>query len=160
MNKAERDNPGVIAPPPLIFLGGLLAGGAVDLLIYAVRIVPAGYLTAARAAGGLLILGGLALVLVVRRQMSRAGTNIEPWKPTERIITGGLYARSRNPVYAALVLIYLGAVVVFNSLWMLLFLAPVLGLIRYGVIAREERYLERKFGEEYLDYRERVGRWM
>ena len=89
-----------------------------------------------------------------------AGTPVEPYKPTSAIVSDGLYGLSRNPIYVALTLIYLGIGVAIDSPWILALVVPVLLVMRTGVIAREERYLERKFGAEYLDYKVSVRRWV
>jgi protein-S-isoprenylcysteine O-methyltransferase Ste14 len=89
-----------------------------------------------------------------------AGTNVPTPMPTKALVTDGLYAYSRNPIYTALTLIYLGLAIAANSVWSVVFLVPILLIIRYGVIAREERYLERKFGDAYAEYQKRVRRWI
>lgn len=152
----EKDTPGVIAPPPLIFLGGLISGGLIGWFYQAVIFEN----LAGRIFGGILTVFGLVVILVAKSNMSRAKTNIEPWKPTTAILTEGIYGISRNPVYVAMVFIYLGTVFLFNSLWLFPPLVVVLVVMHYGVIMREERYLERKFGREYLDYKKTVRRWV
>ncbi len=152
----EKDNPNVIAPPPLIFLSGLLGGGFVSWLF------PFAFLprTFSVVAGVLFILAGLGAIAAAFVKMRRVRTNVETWKPTTAIVTGGVYGISRNPIYLGMILIYLGASFLFNSFWFLPPLALVLFLMRYGVILREEMYLERKFGGEYLNYKNRVRRWI
>ncbi len=76
------------------------------------------------------------------------------------IITGGPYAYTRNPLYVALALFHGAVAIAAGNVWALLLLAPALLVVRYFVIAREERYLEAKFGEEYLRYKARVRRWL
>ena len=105
-------------------------------------------------------MAGLTIIVTTILQMRRAKTNVEPWKPTTAILDGGLYGISRNPIYAAMCLIYLGVSFLFNSFWFLPPLVPVLLIVHFGVILREEKYLERKFGEEYLNYKNRVRRWI
>jgi protein-S-isoprenylcysteine O-methyltransferase Ste14 len=147
---------GVIARPPLIHLGFLLFGLAVDWLY------PAPFLPAAvqYALGAALFLAGLGIVATAFRQFSGAGTNIDTHRPTTALVTGGLYRVSRNPIYLALLSAYAGLALVFDSLWPLA-LAPLLVLVmRYGVIAREERYLEARFGDDYRAYCARVRRWL
>ena len=153
---SKNDKPGVIAPPPLIFAAGILAGAAVG------RVVPAPMMpfNAAVVLGALLILFGFGVIFVAWRQMVAAKTNIEPWRPTTAIIDSGLYAVSRNPIYVAMVEVYLGLSLIANSVWCLVFLPVVMAVIHYGVVLREERYLEAKFGDEYRDYMSRVKRWM
>ena len=151
-----KDNPGVIAPPPLIFLSGILIGGWIAFL-YPSRFLPdlVGYVL-----GGVLSAAGLGIIFIARSKMSKAKTNIEPWKPTTAILSDGIYGMSRNPVYVAMIVIYFGLAALFNSLWILLPLVFVVLAIHYGVVLREEKYLERKFGEEYLKYKRRVRRWV
>lgn len=152
----ETDIPNVVAPPPLIFLSGLLVGGFISWL-FPVRFLPK---SLAVIAGVALAITGLVIILTAIWQMRRAGANVEPWKPTTAILDGGLYAFSRNPIYAGMTLIYLGASFLFNSIWFLPFLPPVLLIVHYGVILREEKYLTGKFGGEYLNYKSRVRRWI
>ncbi len=152
----EKDNPGVIAPPPLIFLSGLLVGGLISGFS-PVEILPK---TLAVIAGITLAVAGLTIILTAIVQMRRAKTNVEPWKPTTAILDEGLYAVSRNPIYLAMALIYLGITFLFNSFWFLPPLVLVLPAIHFGVILREEKYLERKFGNEYLNYKTSVRRWI
>jgi protein-S-isoprenylcysteine O-methyltransferase Ste14 len=99
------------------------------------------------------------LVLAVL-EFKRSDTSPKPHKPTTAIVASGPYAVTRNPIYLAFTMIQVGIALWAGSGWMLAFLVPVLVLTHYGVIVREERYLERKFGDEYLNYRGRVRRWM
>ena len=155
-----HDNPGVIARPPLIFLGFLAAGLLLD------RIWPAA--SAAQLFGGglhflaaiVLVAIGAAGMTVAIRQFGAAGTNVPTPLPANTIVTEGLYSRTRNPIYVSMILIYAGIAIAAASFWSFALLVPVLMIIRYGVIAREERYLGRKFGAPYLEYRSRVRRWI
>lgn len=90
----------------------------------------------------------------------RAGTRVETNKPTTTIVADGPYRLTRNPIYVGMFLGQIGLAVVINSLWFLAALAPFCLVIRYGVVAREEIYLERKFGDAYLSYKSRVRRWL
>ena len=91
---------------------------------------------------------------------SRKGTAVEPWKPTTAIVTTGPYRLTRNPAYLGMALTYVGIALMSDALWVLLPLPVVLAVIDRAVIAREERYLERKFGDEYLDFKRRRRRWV
>lgn len=155
-SKKVKDRPGVIAPPPLIFAAGFLAGG----LVWRFHEFPLLPKTTALAAGAGLVALGLAVIFVAWRQMVAAKTNIEPWHPTNAIVDTGVYALSRNPIYVAMAAIYVGAALIVNSFWFLPFLPLVLITIHFGVIRREERYLEQKFGDGYLGYKARVRRWI
>ncbi|MBX7170948.1 MAG: isoprenylcysteine carboxylmethyltransferase family protein [Pyrinomonadaceae bacterium] len=157
MEKTDKtDNPGVIAPPPLIFLSGLILGGIISWF-YPIQLIPGGL---AVLLGNLFFLIGIAVIAIAYVLMRRAKTNIEPWKPTTKILDSGIYGYSRNPVYLGMILIYLAFTCFFNFVWFLPFLPVVLLIIQFGVILREEKYLESKFGEEYLDYKKRVRRWI
>jgi len=147
---------GVLAPPPLIYLAGILLGLGLDWL-WPAPFAPG---WARFTLGPLLFLLGLALVLTVVRHFRRAGTSIRTEKPTTALVTDGPFRYSRNPAYVALTLAYLAITLAVDSLWVLVLLLPVLAVMRWGVIAREERYLEAKFGDGYRDYKARVRRWL
>ena len=154
---AEHDDtPGVIAPPPLIYLGGLAVGLVLDWLL------PSASLSSALSVplGIALIAAGLTLMSSFIGAFRRAGTAVPTRRPTTAIVTTGPYRFSRNPGYLGMALIFSGIAVLAEAMWAFAALAAVLLLIRFGVIAREERYLERKFGEDYTRYRARVRRWI
>jgi len=152
----DRDTAGVIAPPPLIFAAFFLAGLALDALL---PVTPwAG--TAVRWTGGALIAASAVVGIAVALQFRRAGTHLEPWKPTTALVTGGLYRLSRNPAYVAVAMLYAGMALALGKTWTLAMLAPALTVIQLGVIRREERYLERKFGDTYRAYCRAVRRWL
>jgi protein-S-isoprenylcysteine O-methyltransferase Ste14 len=153
---ADADRPGVIAKPPLLYLGTLALGIGFDLLVPAP--IPLHDLRWPLAA--ILFVAGLALVAVCFRRFQAAGTNVPTWMPTTALVTSGPYRFSRNPIYLALTALYLGLAIGYGSLWPLVLLVPLLIVMRYGVIGREERYLEGKFGEPYRAYRSSVRRWI
>jgi protein-S-isoprenylcysteine O-methyltransferase Ste14 len=150
------DNPGVIAPPPLIYLGALVAGLLANRR-YRFPFLPR---RAARTVGPLLVACGLAVGFLGSRAMRRAGTDLDPYKPTTAVVTEGPFRFTRNPLYLCMTLIYGGISAFANALAPILLLPIVLRLMRHGVIEREERYLERKFGDEYLQYKAKVPRWI
>jgi protein-S-isoprenylcysteine O-methyltransferase Ste14 len=116
--------------------------------------------TAARILGAVLIVGAVAIAVPAFRAMARAGTSFRTERATTAIVTDGPFGYTRNPIYVALTLLYGGIALAINSLWVLLLIVPVLIVMRRGVIAREERYLEGKFGDAYLRYKQRVRRWL
>lgn len=156
MTQTLKDVPGVIARPPLIYLGSLLFGFGLEYL-WPASAIPN---LVQYIAGAVLIALGVSILASAMRQFRKAGTNVQTWKPTTALVTNGFYRFSRNPIYVALSLIYAGIGIAADNLWALGLLVPVLVVIRYGVIAREERYLERKFGQEYLSYKASVRRWL
>ena len=156
MSNESQDNPGVIAPPPLIYAGALAIGLLANVL-YPISFLPRGL---SRVLGWPLIVGGFVIGSLAFREMKRAGTNVDPRQPTTAIVTEGPYRFTRNPLYLCLTLVYAGISALANALWGILLLPLVLLVMRRGVIEREERYLERKFGGEYLNYKARVRRWI
>jgi protein-S-isoprenylcysteine O-methyltransferase Ste14 len=157
MTVSAADNPGVIAQPPLLFMTALAAGFALEVVRPTTFPVhgPARF-----ALGAALLAAGTWLTSTAIRQQRRAGTNIETNRPTETIVRDGLYRWSRNPIYIGLVLLYLGFAALGDSLWVLGLLAPLLVVMHFGVILREEAYLDRKFGDVYREYRAGVRRWL
>jgi protein-S-isoprenylcysteine O-methyltransferase Ste14 len=92
--------------------------------------------------------------------MHGTGTNISPLKPAVLLVTTGPYRFTRNPLYLAMTFLFLGLTMLFNSWWGVILLVPVLVVLHWGVVQREERYLQRKFGEQYTGYRSRVRRYL
>jgi len=150
------DNPGVWLPPPLIVLAGLGVGLAVDGRLIdpelnAVPLIVAGLATA--AAG--LMLGISALGLFHHK-----GTKPEPWKPSSALVSDGVYRFTRNPMYLGMMLLYAGIALIAGGPLTAAALAPVFLIFNVYVIAREEAYLERRFGDEYIAYRSQARRWL
>lgn len=155
---ADKDVPGVIAPPPLIFLSFLLLGIAIDWAMKLALVT--GDQLPRRAGGGALLTLGILIMWLGVTNFRRTGTPVPTREPTRALATGGVHGISRNPLYIALFLLYSGLAVLANSVAALALLIPLALVIRYGVVAREERYLERKFGDDYLAYKRRVPRWI
>jgi protein-S-isoprenylcysteine O-methyltransferase Ste14 len=107
-----------------------------------------------------LALAGFVVIGLGTRRFVAAGTNIPPILPTTALVVDGIYARTRNPMYLGSTLVYVGLGVAAGSLWAIGLVVPLLWVMNVGVIAREERYLERKFGEAYRAYKARVRRWL
>jgi protein-S-isoprenylcysteine O-methyltransferase Ste14 len=154
--KPTPDSPGVIARPPLIAVAILLAGVVSHLL----RPVPIGPRMPLRLTGAALALAGVCIALAARAMMVRAGTNMSPTLPATTIVTGGPYRLTRNPMYLALCLLNLGVGLLLCDLVPAALTAVLAAVLNFGVVAREERYLERKFGAEYSAYKRRVRRWL
>ncbi len=150
------DTAGVVAPPPLIYLAGLVLGFALEWLLPGSEVPGA----VRWVIGGAALLAGIALQTAFITAFTRRGTAVEPWRPTTAIVTTGPYRLTRNPAYLGMALIYVGIALLGDSLWALVPLPLVIAVIDQGVIAREERYLEGKFGAEYLDYKAGVRRWV
>jgi protein-S-isoprenylcysteine O-methyltransferase Ste14 len=155
-NTASGDNPGVVARPPLLY------GAALSIVLLARWFWPMPILGRAAALGsGLsLVALGLGTAFWGRRTMRAAGTNINPGRPAMALVTSGPFRFTRNPLYIALTLLYLGLSLAFNTWWGIVVLVPLLITMHRGVVLREERYLEQKFGERYRQYRFGVRRYL
>jgi protein-S-isoprenylcysteine O-methyltransferase Ste14 len=156
MAAGNPETAGAIAPPPLIFAIPL----AVALYENTSKPLPFLPPRFASIAGALAILAALVLWVGAAIQFRRAHTTITPYRPTTAIIESWPFSFSRNPIYLAMALMYVGISLLFNALWPLLLLPLVLIVIQRGVIEREERYLDGKFGSDYVDYKSRVRRWV
>lgn len=153
----DADSAKVTFPPPFIFLGFLLIGIVADrLLAWSLGLT---VLTRATLAVPL-VAGGVTLVLAAHGLFVRAGTEVKPWKTVSAIVDSGIYAYSRNPMYIGMALMYAGLAIAFGGIGTLLLLVVVLAIVRTQVIAREEAYLEGKFGDAYRAYKARVRRWL
>jgi protein-S-isoprenylcysteine O-methyltransferase Ste14 len=154
-----RDIPNVIVLPPLIPLAALLLGLLLDWLIpgYFLRVV----LTFGERLflGGVLFAVGLVLMLAGGHYFSLAKTNIPPNKPALHLVTDGLYAFVRNPMYVGFGFMLAGLGIAFASDWTLVLMIPAAIVLHRGVVLREERYLEAKFGDPYRQYMTRVPRY-
>jgi len=156
MPNDERDNPGIRVPPPPIYLLALLSGLLLDRRMH-VPFLPRGV---ARLLGWPLVGGGMTLAAWFARTMRGADTTMHINRPVSRVVQDGPFRFSRNPGYLSLTMLYAGIAVLRKALWAILLLPLVVYVIQREVIEREERYLERTFGEEYLNYKARVRRWV
>ena len=110
--------------------------------------------------GAVLLVGSAVLAKWGESTMHRAGTNVRPDRPTTAIVVDGPFRYTRNPLYLATTGLYVGVSLLVDALWPLVLLPPMLAIIEWGVIRREERYLDAKFGDTYRAYRSRVRRWL
>ena len=156
MEKApSTDHSGVVARPPLVQLAAILVGVALQrLLPIPLRVPAAGIL------GPVLAIGAMSLFAIAVRTMLTAGTGIQTSEPSTMIVRSGPFRFTRNPIYLAFGVLHLAAAVWSGNGWMLLTLVAAFVVMNVGVVAREEAYLERKFGEEYTSYKKRVRRWL
>lgn len=151
-----KDRAGVIAPPPLIYAGIFLIGYLFQRA-YPLPLFPEPFNS---FLGASLIIVSLLLAISGMWALKRAGTHIDPFKPTTVLVVDGPYRFSRNPLYLSLTFLYTGIAVLFNLCGPILILPLALILMQFGVVIREERYLEKKFGEDYRLYRAHVRRWI
>ena len=150
------DKPNVVALPPLIYLAALVGAFVMNALL-PLRL-PVG--TLVRWAGVGLMVAAVGLAISARRAFTRAGTNVNPMQPATAIVASGPYRWTRNPMYAGMTALLVGFSLATRMAWALILLAPVLAIMHWGVVLREERYLTRKFGAEYEAYRAQVRRYL
>jgi protein-S-isoprenylcysteine O-methyltransferase Ste14 len=152
----DRRGPGLKFPPPLLVLAIVGCAYLIDWIV-PLPIVNGDllWLTGAAIIVGALVLAGITLL-----HFLEAKTHVEPWQPTTTVIQKGIFRFSRNPIYLAFCIATLGCGLLLDSWWVLLSSLLTVCLLQCLVIRREERYLENKFGEEYLAYKRRVRRWL
>jgi protein-S-isoprenylcysteine O-methyltransferase Ste14 len=140
----------------LIFLGALGMGLLVQWLMPVRPFTPG----VCGALGAALCCAGVATGVWGSVTMRRAGTNVRPDRPATALVTGGPFRFSRNPLYLSLITLYLGIALCFDALWPLIMFVPVLAFVHWGIVLREEPYLEARFGDAYRAYKTRVRRWI
>lgn len=155
----EADRARTAFEPPVLVLAGLVAGFLLSWLL-PLRIWPVGTNRAAVLAGVAIVVASLAWLTWSALTMVRGGSSLPVNRPTASLVIRGPYRWSRNPIYAGMVLGFLGLGLARGSWWFVALAAAVALLLRWGVMLREEAYLERKFGDEYRDYASRVRRWL
>ena len=145
-----------MAFPPLLYVATL----ATSLLLQVLAPWHPFSVPLRRFLGGLLLISSAVLAKWGENTLRRAGTNVDPRQPSLVLVTEGPFRFTRNPLYLALIGLYLGITLLLNAFWPWLFLLPLLVMTHYGIVRREERYLEAKFGEAYRAYRTRVRRYL
>lgn len=152
----DRDVPGVPLPPPLIYVFGLAAGGLAELVRS--TSAPPWSITVPVIVLGIvawLVLDGASFV-----RFKQAGTPVIPFAPSTALVVDGPYRFTRNPIYLGFAALYVALALGLGIMWSLLFLPVVLLAVDRLIIAREEPYLERRFGHDYVEYKQRVRRWI
>lgn len=151
------DRTGIVIPPPVLFAAPFLAAWLIGRRwpwpLFAERVV-------AVALGAVFIAIGVGIAMAGIRQFRAARTTVLPFGGTSQMVTSGVYRWTRNPMYLGMALAYTGFSILANSGWCLLLLPVALALVRVLAIRPEERYLARKLGESYQQYRANVRRWL
>lgn len=159
MEESSSSGPDVRYPPPVVFVLGIVAGWFL-CRAFPLPLVGPTARSAAALAGWLLVALGTGLSVWGLATLRGAGTPIRPNKPVSTLVTNGPFRLSRNPMYLGLSLVYLGVMLLMNSVWTGLFLPLVIAILYLTVIRPEERYLAATFGIAYDEYRRRVRRWL
>jgi protein-S-isoprenylcysteine O-methyltransferase Ste14 len=143
--------------PPILVGGALIVGLFIHYVLWTVTLLPT---VVARVLGVIVFVSAGLLAHFSHLAMTRAGTNILPTQPTLALATDGPYRFSRNPLYIAAIGVYLGITLWVNSVALLLLIVPMIWLLQWGIVLREEQYLEAKFGDAYRSYQSAVRRWL
>jgi protein-S-isoprenylcysteine O-methyltransferase Ste14 len=157
-SEQERDAANPRIRPPLLFLGCLVLGLVLDRALLSPFALPESAWI--RFAGGGLILLGIAAISAGFRNFSHAGTPVPGNLAVSALVTTGIHGLSRNPIYVGMFLFYVGIGLAARTPCILVLVLPIAVIMRYAVVAREESYLERRFGDAYRDYKARVRRWL
>ena len=160
--ESDPGTAGVIVRPPILFGIAVLLGFAADHLLplpFPISRPGLDHWISACVAGAMFVIG-TTLVAAGIRNFLRAGTPVPTTEPTRALVTTGIHGRTRNPIYVGFFLVYVAIGIVVRSPWILILVLPLAIVIRYGVVAREEAYLERRYGDAYRGYRARVRRWV
>lgn len=150
------DRAAIVAPPPVIYLGMLGLG----LFLEWIWPTPDPARSLAVGMGSVILACGVTGVAITIHVLRGARTPVDPYKPTTALVTHGLFRFSRNPIYVSNLLIYIGLSLVLRAGWALALIPVLIWMLCIGVIMHEERYLEDKFGEDYLRYKRKVRRWL
>jgi protein-S-isoprenylcysteine O-methyltransferase Ste14 len=153
---SDADTSGVRVPPPAYYLAGLLAGVGLEVAFPIDGAPLWAVLPVALICGALwLVLDGGAML-----HFRRAGTSMVPLNPSTALVVSGPYRFTRNPMYLGMAFLYVGLAFALGVIWAVILLPLVIAAVDQLVIAREEAYLVRKFGQPYCDYMARVRRWL
>ena len=154
--KSKEDSGHILAPPPIFFIIPLLIGAVVEYLVPTTLLTP----TISLITGLLFSWASLPFIILSLREFYKAKTAFDASRTSTTLITTSIYRISRNPAYLSLVLFYVGLSFIINSIWILILVVPVIYSLQKYCIEREEKYLEEKFGGQYLAYKKQVRRWI
>ena len=154
----DSDHAGVRLPPPLVYIGLIAVGALLDGFVAPLPLPgPFGVRLALTILTGVL---GLAFMVGAAVLFRRTGQAPEPWTPTPTVISSGVYAHTRNPMYVSMALLQASIGFGWGKVWIVGLVPLALAIVYYTAVRPEEAYLERKFGNAYLDYKEGVRRWL
>jgi protein-S-isoprenylcysteine O-methyltransferase Ste14 len=158
MLENKNDNPGIYIPPPLLYVATFFVA------VFIQKLLPLNkeffYTTTSKFIGSVILLIGLFFSFPALRQFFKTKNTLVTIKPANSLQTTGIYSASRNPMYISLLLFYTGLSFIIGNWWNLLILPFLILIVREYLIKREEKYLERKFGQQYFDYKTKVRRWL
>lgn len=154
----KKDNPGVYLPPPLIYLGIFFLSVLIQKKILLSTVFFETKI--ALVFGWIFIILGIIFILPAIIKFFKTKNTLVTIKPANSLQTSGVYSTSRNPMYLGLLMLYIGMAFFKGNSWTLIFIPVVILVITYFVIRKEEKYLTRAFGNDYIEYRKKVRRWI
>jgi protein-S-isoprenylcysteine O-methyltransferase Ste14 len=154
----NKDNPGIHIPPPFLYVATFFAAVLIQRLLPFSRIFF--YTTTSKIIGSVIILIGLLFNFPALRQFFKTKNTLVTIKPANSLQTTGIYSVSRNPMYISLLLFYIGLSFIIGNWWNLVLLPFLFLIVQEYVIKREEKYLDRRFRQQYSDYKTKVRRWL
>lgn len=156
--ESKKDHPGVYVPPPLFYVACFF------LAIFLQKVVPLNtsffVSGASKVIGVTILVIGLFFNLPSIRQFFKTKNTLITIKPANSLQTTGIYSISRNPMYVSLLLFYAGIAFLLGNWWHFILLPLLILIVQEYVIRREEKYLDRRFGDDYKNYRVKVRRWI
>jgi len=155
-NQTIQDKAGVLIFPPLLYLL-VLATGILVSYFFPQHLIN---FSIAMPMGILFLITGITTLILAATLFRKNKNPVNPSGSTQLIICSGIYKYTRNPMYLSLTLIFTGISIITNAWFSFVLLFPLLLICQKGIIEREEKYLTRKFGNEYLNYKEKVRRWI
>lgn len=158
MAKQLEDRARVTIPPPVTLIVSIVVGLSLHQ-VFPVAVMPASLPVRLLIAAPLLLGYGVVTALAIRMMLAR-NTAVAPHQSTTTLISEGPFSLTRNPLYLSVLLLFAGIALLVNEVWMLCLIPVMFVALDRGAVIHEEEYLERKFGDQYLDYKRRVRRWV
>lgn len=158
MQETTHDHPNVIVFPPVILAATVALACILQWLLPLALLTDIDWIWRV-SIGTIVFLAGVSLAVAGRRALMRLRTNVSPLLPTTALATSGIYKLTRNPLYSGGTLVMLGIALVFALDWLVMLIGPSILLLHFGVVSREEQYLEQKFGDDYRQYKSSVSRY-
>ena len=153
----ELKLPKFVAQPPGVYLVAVLGGTTIEQFVWPLSF---GLGWVGGILGLLVAIGGLSLTMTAMQAFRKAASSPDPNHMPSVLVETGPFSRTRNPLYLGTLLMLLGLAIGANLPWVVAAAVPAMLVIHYGVVVREEAYMEDLFGDAYRTYRQRVRRWV
>lgn len=152
----DGDNAGIIAHPPIFYIISVIIALILDYFVP----LGMGEGLILKVVAAVMAVLGIGIFISAGKMFRSDKQNVSVHTKTDSIYQSGIYARSRNPIYLGVLVVVIASGLYFNELWILIMQIPLVFFLNKQVISKEEAYLERKFGTEYIEYKKKVRRWI